>query len=129
MNEDTKLIIDHIEKLAINARETRSESLSSIILGLQRSVKEVQRSNNEIKTAQRKHVELHAITDENQRVQNEKMNDIFTRIEPYIKRSEDNDKFRKDIEEKSKVFTKWGTRWLVLTAVITSLYYGIKHIR
>lgn len=68
------------------------------------------------------HVKLHAVNDK-------KVNDALARIEPYIKKAEDDREFVEGLEERGKKFGVWGGIWLTFAAVIGSIYYGIKHIK
>lgn len=56
-------------------------------------------------------------------------NKRWERVEPYIEEAEEARKFKKDIDEKATKFTKWGGRWLIFTAIVGSIYYGLKHIK
>lgn len=68
------------------------------------------------------HVKLHAVNDK-------KVNDALARIEPYIKKAEDDREFIDGLEERGKKFGVWGGIWLTFAAVIGSIYYGIKHVK
>lgn len=68
------------------------------------------------------HIKLHEVNDR-------KINDALGRIEPYIKKAEDDREFRDGLEERGKKIGLWGGIWLTFAAVIGSIYYGLKHIK
>lgn len=69
-----------------------------------------------------KHVNLHAVNDK-------KWNEALLRMEPYLKKSEEDREFREELEKRGKIFGMWAGLWLTLAAVIGSIYYGLKHIK
>lgn len=94
-------LIDHIDKALVSKSEQIPESWSGVIFGLTKKI------DNYIGTSEER----------------------WKRIEPYIKEAEDARKFKEDIDDKAKIITKWGSRWLILTAIVGSIYYGLKHIK
>lgn len=94
-------LIDHIDRALITKADEIPNSWSKVIYGLTTKLDD--------------YIEL-----------NDKR---WARIEPYIKEAEDARKFKEDIDAKASKFAKWGARWLVFTAIVSSIYYGIKHIK
>jgi len=94
-------LIDHIDKALVSKSEQIPESWSVVIFGLTNKL------DAYIETSEER----------------------WLRIEPYIKEAEDARKFKKDVDATAQKVTKWGGRWLVISAVIGSIYWGLKHIK
>lgn len=68
------------------------------------------------------HVDLHAINDK-------KVNEALARIEPYIKKAEDDKEFYEGLEKRGKKISFWSAIWLGIAGVFGTVYYGLKHIK
>lgn len=108
-------ILDKLDHALSAARQSSPDSLSPIL-------QEIRNKIDLQKQIMDEHVRLHGINDK-------KWDEALIRMEPILKESEDARKFKEDVDKKATKLTKWGTRWLVLTAIITSIYYGLKHIK
>ena len=94
-------LIDHIDRALVSKAEQIPASWSEVIYGLTTKL------DNYIELSDKR----------------------WARIEPYIKEAENARKFKEDIDAKASKFTKWGGRWLVFTAIVSSIYYGFKHLK
>lgn len=104
---------DMVQGLALQARQ--SGTPSTVLLEMQNRMKDIDTKMDE-------HIAKHEVNDK-------KWDSALERIEPYIKRAEDDREFRDGLEERAKHLTFWGSVWLMVAAVIGSIYYGAKHIK
>lgn len=115
-------LVDLQRQEVVILRDTLPPTFSDVMVGMNRRL-------DEQTATMVKHVERHTVVDAMQEKQNQKMNDALARIEPFIKQAEEDRKFKKKVDETAQKITKWGTRWLVLTAIVTSIYYTLRHIK
>lgn len=112
-SEEFKEIKDIVQQLALQMRQ--SGTPSAVLLEMQGRVKVMDGKIDD-------HIKLHEVNDK-------KWDAALLRIEPYIKRAEDDREFRETLEQKAKHLGFWGGIWLTFAAVVASVYYGFKHIK
>lgn len=94
-------LIDHIDRALVSKSDQIPNSWSSVVFGFTKKLDD--------------HIQL-----------NEKR---WERIEPYIKKAEDDREFREGLEARGKTVGVWAGIWLAVAGVIASIYYGLKHIK
>lgn len=108
-------ILDKLDHALAAARQSTPESLSPILQEIRNKIDTQAKTMSE-------HVELHAINDK-------KWDEALVRMEPFLKRSEEDREFREGLEQRAKKFGFWAGIWLTLTLVVGSIYYGFKHLK
>lgn len=128
MNQIDKLVDavesmrDDLDKALIVRSDSITPSFSVIITEMKKDIAD-------IKEGQRRHVETHIAMDAKNEVFTEEQRRMNARIEPYIKKAEDDREFAAGLEARGKKFGFWAGIWMSVSLVIGSIYYGLKHIK